>query len=435
MRIVDKKIVIAHGVDRAPLCGFMLYTHPHDPVLLRRIGWEVSNDIHDDFADAVSLDNGGTWGESRPALRSIPVPGGFICHTENAALYLPERDLLIHWTNDKLEASLDGGCDVNRNSRIRITTGDPDAVSRGTAPDPFISDFGLKQGLVVSFATPFLDSRSRPLLPVQWQKADDPENPLRGRSLPGGVPGADAIPDMSLEANMRFGPLHGRQITAREDMPDVLSDFCEVGLLIGEFQSNGALTWRLSQTVPCEYTKSSRGMNEGTIAELPDSRLCMILRGSNAGWPENPNYKWLTFSEDRGETWAEPVPLACDDGTLIESSSTGSALIRSEVNDKLYWLGNLCMDGKRPYGNMPRSPLFICEIQEDPVAIKRKTITMVDGAQPGEDPDTQHSNFKCYQDRLTGELVVHLTRYGQHGYADNAWIRVDLYQYRIALEE
>ena len=88
----------------------------------------------------------------------------------------------------------------------------------------------------------------------------------------------------------------------------------------------------------------------------------------------------------------------------------------------------------RKQGNMPRSPLYIAELQENPVAIKRKTITVIDRAQPGEHPDTQHSNFKFYQDRETGDVVLHLTRYSERGVENGRWLLADLYQYRVALE-
>lgn len=434
MKVVQKKRIARHGADRAPLCGFITYIHPQKPVLLRRTGWEVSNDIHDDFADAFSRDNGRTWSRPRPALKSIPVPGGVICHTENAALYVPGRNLLIHWTNDKFETSLKGGNDLGKSSRIRITAGEPGAASDGTAPDPFISDFGFKQGIYVSFATPFLDSRGRPLVPVIWQKRDHPSLPIHSAEFQKRKQMADGASGSWVD-DFRIGPTHGRCFPMRPDMPDVFANYWEAGLLIGEFRKDGTLAWHVSAAVPCDFEKSSRGMVEGTVAELADGRLIMVLRGSNGDWPEKRGYKWLTFSDDLGETWSEAEPLRCDDGTLIESSATGSALFRSGMNGRLYWIGNLCLDWRRPNGNMPRSPLYIAEIQEDPVAIRRKTITVIDQSQPGEDPDTQHSNFKFYEDRKTGELVVLLTRYGERGYADNTWIRADLHEYRIALGE
>ena len=173
-----------------------------------------------------------------------------------------------------------------------------------------------------------------------------------------------------------------------------------------------------------------------SVAEISDGsgRLFMIIRGSNEGWPDVPSYKWLSHSDDGGETWSPIVPLPCSDGTLLESSCTGSGLFRSRTNGRLYWMGNLCLNDKRARGNMPRSPLYIAEMQESPfVALKRNTITIIDQAQPGEHPETQLSNFKFYQDRQTGDVVLYLTRYSERGVDDGKWLMADAYQYRVQM--
>lgn len=404
MKLLERNVIATHQPGRAPLCGFVAYIHRDEPILLRRMGWEVGNDVHGGFEDAVSRDNGKTWSAPWNSLEIEKTKDGFIAHTENAALFHKDRGILIHFTNDKLETDL-SDCDLNQNCSVRITTGDPMAVSKGTAPEPFITDFGFKQGLCVSFSHPMLDSRGRVLMPLQWQKRDDD------------------------------GSIHRQGFPVRESLKDILRDVWDVGLLIGEFREDGKVSWRVGEPVPCAFEKSSRGMCEGTVAELGDGRLVMILRGSNAAWPEKPGYKWLSFSKDGGMTWSEAVPLPCDDGSVIESSATGSTLFRSEKTGKLYWIGNLCAEGERPRGNDPRSPLVIAEMQEEPFAIKRKTITVVDTRHPGEDPRVQHSNFKFYQDRVTGDVVIHLTRYGERGYENRRWEQADHYQYRVALEE
>src|ERR1043166_7274136 len=384
MRLFEKKKIATHRPNRAPICACVTYIHPTKPILMRRTGWEVANDVQDDYTDWISRDNGRTWSESTPAPSAIPVEGGHIVHTEHVAFHVPDRNLLVLMTNDKLEPSIEAGYDMDQTARIRITVGDPEAVIRGKATAPLISEFGIEQGLYVSFTTAWRDSRGRILVPVMWQKN---ACPLPTRPL--------------VKHAERLGM---RGFATRKDMPDVFSDVWDVGLLIGEFEQDGKLQWHVSNPVPFDLDKSSRGMHEGSVAELPDGRLFMILRGSNEGWLDVPSYKWLSFSENRGETWSKVVPLPCDDGSLIESSCTGSGLFRSIKNGKLYWMGNLCLEGRRPEGNMPRSPLYIAEIQESPVAIKRNTITVLDRAQPGEHPDTRHSNFKFYQDRETGDV-------------------------------
>lgn len=414
MKLIEKKKIATHQPNRAPITACVTYIHPTQPFLLRRTGWEIANDVQDDYTDWISRDNGRTWGEPTPAPSSTPVEGGRIVHTEHVAFHVPDRNLLIMMTNDKLEPDMNAGYDMDQVARIRITVGESESVIRGTAPAPFISEHGIKQGLYVSFTTAIQDRLGRILVPVMWQKK---VCPLPTRPL--------------VKHAERLGM---RGFATRKDMPDVFSDVWEVGVLIGEFQRDGSLRWHVGKPVPFDLDKSSRGLHEGSIAELPDGRLFMIVRGSNEGWPDVPGYKWLTYSSDGGETWTKVVPLPCDDGSLIESSCTGSGLFRSIKNGKLYWMGNLCLEGRRAEGNMPRSPLYIAELSENPVAIKRSTITVLDRTQPGEHPDTQHSNFKFYQDRETGDVVFYLTRYSERGVDDGAWLRADHYQYRASVE-
>src|SRR5690606_11293497 len=136
--------------------------------------------------------------------------------------------------------------------------------------------------------------------------------------------------------------------------------------LIGEKDEQNEIEWRTGKAVPYDVELTTRGLCEGTIEELSDGRIAMILRGSNAGRPDLPGYKWTTFSTDGGVTWNKAVPLGCDDGTLLESSATGSKLFRSATDGRLYWIGNLCLNGARASGNWPRSPLVIAQIQEEP---------------------------------------------------------------------
>jgi len=159
----------------------------------------------------------------------------------------------------------------------------------------------------------------------------------------------------------------------------------------------------------------------------------MVMRGDNSMYPERPGTKWHCFSENEGLTWSAPQPLGCTDGSVIESGSNGSALLRCVKTGKLYWIGNLALDGDgRANANWPRSPLVITEMQEEPCAIKRETITVIDRRQSGEPEHVQMSNFRCYQDRETGDVVVFLSRYGEKD-ADN-WKQADYYRYRVALE-
>jgi len=176
----------------------------------------------------------------------------------------------------------------------------------------------------------------------------------------------------------------------------------------------------------------ARGYDENTLAQLSDGRIVMIMRADNTMYPDRPGTKWHAFSEDEGMSWSEPERLLCSDGSLIESGSNGSALFRSVKTGKLYWIGNLAIDGDRANGNWPRSPLTIAEIQEEPFGIIRETIAVIDRRAPDEPSQTQMSNFRFYQDCKTGDVVLFLSRFGEN---DNEnWKWADYYKYRIEID-
>jgi len=400
MKLLSKKLLFPHQPGRAPICGFITYISATEPALLRRYGWEVGDDIHDDFVDSVSLDNGQNWSEPQVSLRSTKVDGGYTIYVENAAIFLPQRNLLLIFTDQKFEPSLDHA-HSEHSGKVHITAREPFSDKPA---EIVVSDYGLPQGVYVSFCHPLHDSRGRVLVPVQWQRVDTD------------------------------GTMQAAGYAARPDLPDVMMDVWDVGILIGEFDADGKLSWRLGSPVPCAFEKSSRGMCEGTVAELPSGRLAMVLRGSNAGRPDQPGYKWLSFSEDGGENWSEAEPLPCDDGSLIQSSATGSLLLRSTRSVKLYWIGNLCLKGERVDNNWPRTTLVIAEVQEEPFALKRSTITVIGEQAPHEDEFVQMSNFKAYQDRESGNVMIYLTRYGERGSENLKWMEADHYEYRVEID-
>jgi hypothetical protein len=176
---------------------------------------------------------------------------------------------------------------------------------------------------------------------------------------------------------------------------------------------------------------SSRGLNENALTQLRDGRIAAVCRGDNSAFPEKRGYKWLSFSADDGESWSSPAPLPATGGEPIESGSNGSALFRSSRNGRLYWMGNLALRGDRANGNWPRSPLVIVEVQEEPFALKHETIFAVDERTFNDSPRVQMSNFRFYQDRQTGDVVIFLTRYGEK--SEKEWMMADYYRYRVEM--
>ncbi|MFW6062307.1 MAG: hypothetical protein ACOC93_05810, partial [Planctomycetota bacterium] len=147
---------------------------------------------------------------------------------------------------------------------------------------PFVSRFGLPHGLAVSFCHPVVDRRGRVLVPVQ-AKSIDSDGELRRLGI---------------------------QI---DEAAGVAKDHRRVALLIGEFADADTVDWKLGGFVPMQAGLSSRGLCEGTVAEIEEGRLAMIMRGSNHLWPDKPAYKWLSFSTDGGLSWSDAEPLPCDE--------------------------------------------------------------------------------------------------------------------------
>ena len=202
--------------------------------------------------------------------------------------------------------------------------------------------------------------------------------------------------------------------------------------IIGDRRPDGTFSWRLGQPIRIAPETSSRGLDENAVAELRDGRLAAVCRGDNSMFPDKPGYKWLSFSADRGNTWSAPVPFPCTEGPPIESGANGSAIFRSFKDGRLYWIGNLCVRGRRPKGNFPRTPLVVARVSEAPFGIVRDSIAVVDEQGPGEPDNVQMSNFRFYQDRETGELVLFYTRYSERSAKD--WMDADYYRLRVRLD-
>jgi len=201
--------------------------------------------------------------------------------------------------------------------------------------------------------------------------------------------------------------------------------------IIGENDGNGRLAWKFGAAMPVDAEQNSRGISETALMQLSDGRIASIGRGDNSMFPEKLGCKWLSFSEDEGMNWANPVPLRFTDGEPVESGSNGSALLRSSIDGRLYWIGNLCLYGKKAVANGPRTSLSIVEVQEEPFALKRESIFAVDEKGYNDSPDLQLSNFRFYQDRQNGDIVLFVVRLCEHGGSE--WWRSDYYRYRVEL--
>lgn len=204
----------------------------------------------------------------------------------------------------------------------------------------------------------------------------------------------------------------------------------EALVLHGFWRDDGRIDWHAGPVISTTTELSSRGLCEPALAIMPDGRVMCILRGCNGGnndpQGELPAHKWLSYSSDGGATWSFPEPWQYDTGEAFMSPSSISQLLPAP-NGKLYWLGNIA-DAK-PYGDRPRDKLYIGEVDQQTMRLKRDSLFLVAAQQPGE-PQTQLSNFLADFDRETGEMLLYLPWFVEQ--KKDIW-GADTWLYRIAI--
>ena len=393
MQMLSKELFIHQrdpAVEIGP--GALTYVSAHANHLLFQYQESRVSDVVDSQQEILSRDNGRTWSAPRPFRVRRPVEGGTECYNDMATFLDPVTDKVCFIIDRYIE----------RASGTLLTDVQPDMVfaEYEHRTDTFrvieSHQFGLKPGIFVSMCWPVFLRRDKVLVPAKTFALD-----AQGEIL-------------------RYAP-DSRQAVQQDVM------------VIGDRQASGGWTWRLGGRVPSlPMEVSCRGCHEHSVARLADGRLVTVIRGSNAKFPERPGLKWQSFSRDDGETWTPPEPLRYHDHFLMESGSNGPCLWRSSKTGKLYFIGNPCVAGERAVGNWPRSPLAIFEVREEPFALRRDTMTVIDQRGPGDAARLQLSNFRFYEDREDGNLVLFMTRLGEKGGEPDT--QGDLYRYRIELD-
>lgn len=206
----------------------------------------------------------------------------------------------------------------------------------------------------------------------------------------------------------------------------------DAAALIGVWRPDGHIAWRVSEYVRHDPGQSTRGCDEPTLAELPDGRILMVIRGSNDAKPHLPGYRWFTVSTDGGRRFGPVRPWTYTGGTPFHSPASCSQLL-PHSSGRIYWLGNIV--SVNPRGNGPRYPLVMAEVDLDSGLLIRDSRLVVDDRQPGESDRMTLSNFMAHEDRVTRDIVLHMTRGFTHGTAGGGGGRIDFtgdaFEYRI----
>lgn len=203
--------------------------------------------------------------------------------------------------------------------------------------------------------------------------------------------------------------------------------YTSAAILHGEWKGS-ELAWSLRSRIDGDPARSTRGLDEPTLARLNGDTVLCILRGSNDRNPSLPGRKWASISRDQGRTFTRPAPWTYSDGGAFFSPSACSQLL-AHSSGRLFWLGNITPEN--PKGNRPRYPFVIVEVERSSGLLIRKSLRPVDDLHPGEDPILSLSNFYAREDRQTGDIDLHMSRL--FAASGKPWAG-DAYLYRIPVD-
>jgi hypothetical protein len=200
----------------------------------------------------------------------------------------------------------------------------------------------------------------------------------------------------------------------------------------------GAMAWEASQGITVPESVSSIGPCEPDLVALGPERLFATMRTQGHPGKKIPTTRQCSVSEDGGRTWSPPEPLRYDDGTPVWVPAAISVFERDRETGRVFWFGNI--QPEPVYGQIPRYPLTIAELDTKRLCILKDTVTVIQDLPPGApkagDPKAgqlgrRYSNFGHYVDRQTGEFVL-LVAEEPRGTWDDYWS--DTIRFRVKVK-
>jgi hypothetical protein len=192
--------------------------------------------------------------------------------------------------------------------------------------------------------------------------------------------------------------------------------YTDVIMILGRWRPDHRIEWKISKPIEADPARSTRGMIEPTVTELPDGRLLCIMRGSNGGSKDPgfqlPSYRWASVSTDGGFHWSKPKPWTYDDGKPFFSPSSMSQLL-THSSGRIFWIGNISPTNCR--GNDPRYPLRIGEVDPKSLRLIQSTLLEID-TKRADEPGLNLSHWWGFEDRETHQIVIAGARYSHQAY-------------------
>ena len=167
-----------------------------------------------------------------------------------------------------------------------------------------------------------------------------------------------------------------------------------------------ALSWQFGSYFEVGLDKATSGCCEPAVTCLQDGRVFMTTRCQGDEAEQLHSIRYSAASEDAGMTWSSPESLTYEDGAPVWTPASSSIFLKSSRMDQTYWLGNIL---KAPvYGQTPRYPLNLAVFDPGRACLVRDSVRLIQDRPEGAHKQVRYTNFGCYEDRESGQLIITL---------------------------
>jgi len=400
MKLVSQTVSFEQRNPNCAVYENVGYASAEGPEMIRVRFEELSDDIYDHYTVDFSSDHGETWGDAQDWTFGQKVPGGTL------------RRLFLQ-----------GKATDPVSDRV-VMMGMEGVLRNDHALDGMTQYYPIYRASEDGGRTWIIDERA-----IQRGEEFSEGHPFDGVWV-----GKNSVMPANAPVSTRDGRLLvpcNVTLLGEDDeyfCPGGAHTFTGAGVMIGSWLPEGSIEWDYARLVEIPVEKSLRGAIEPTLAEMPDGRILMVLRAADGMVEKVGGRKWYCISEDGAHTWSEPQRWTYHDDTPFYSPSSISILMWHS-SGTLYWFGNICEEP--PQGNLPRYPLVVGRVDPQSLLLERDSMFTIDTRKTGDSETLQLSNFCVYEDRRTGHIVLHMTRWDGHASGGPEAIDANVNRYEI----